>query len=70
MITSSSKFWYPWIRCNGKGPRTHKNEKKLILFNIIDSNFKCFYQILSLFDMYMDIDEKIAWKQDGHIFYN
>ena len=38
---------------------------KSIYFNILDLSSN---QIVSVFDMLIDIDERIAWKQDGHIF--
>ena len=39
-------------------------EKKYIFFHILGLNLKISYQIVSLFDMYMDMGERIAGKQD------
>ena len=41
-----------------------KYEKKYIFFHILGLNLKISYQIISLFDMYMDMGERIAGKQD------
>ena len=38
--------------------------KKSIFFHILDLNLKISYQIASLFDMYIDMSERIAGKQD------
>ena len=57
------KFSFTWIRC--KGPPGHpKYEKKYIFFHILGLNLKISYKIVSLFDMYMDMGERIAGKQD------
>ena len=42
-----------------------KYEKKYIFFHILGLNLKISYQIVSLFDMYMDMGERIAGKQDS-----
>ena len=39
-------------------------KKKYIFFHILGLNVKISYQIVSLFDMYIDIGERIAGKQD------
>ena len=62
----------PWnFRLSGfniRAPRTppHPNMKKkvYICFHILGLNLKISYQIVSLFDMYMDMGERIAGKQD------
>ena len=38
--------------------------KKSIIFHILGLNLKISYQIVSLFDMYIDMGERIAGKQD------
>ena len=38
--------------------------KKSIFFHILGLNLKISYQIASLFDMYIDMGERIAGKQD------
>ena len=38
--------------------------KKLFCFHILGLNLKLSYQIASLCDMYIDMDERIAGKQD------
>ena len=38
--------------------------KKVFYFFILGLNLKMYYQIVSLFDMYMDMGERIAGKQD------
>ena len=38
--------------------------KKNIFFHILGLNIKISYQIVSLFDMYIDMGERIAGKQD------
>ena len=45
-------------------PGPPKYEKKYIFFHILGLNLKISYQIVSLFDMYMDRGERIAGKQD------
>ena len=45
-------------------PGPPKYEKKVYLFHILGLNLKISYQIVSLFDMYMDMGERIAGKQD------
>ena len=39
-------------------------KKKVYFFHILGLNLKISYQIVSLFDMYMDMGERIAGKQD------
>ena len=39
-------------------------KKKYIFFHILGLNLKISFQIVSLFDMYMDMGERIAGKQD------
>ena len=57
------KFLFTWVR--HKGPPGHpKYEKKVIFFHILGLNLKISYQIVSLFDMYMDMGERIAGKQN------
>ena len=38
--------------------------KKSIFFHILGFNLKIYYQIVSLFDMYIYMGERIAGKQD------
>ena len=38
--------------------------KKVYIFHILGLNFKISYHIASLFDMYIDMGERIAGKQD------
>ena len=45
-------------------PGPPKYEKKSIFFHILGLNLKISYQIVSLFDMYIDMGERIAGKQD------
>ena len=40
-------------------------KKKVYFFHILGLNLKISYQIVSLFDMYIDMGERIAGKQDG-----
>ena len=58
----------PWnFRSPGfdiRAPLDPPNMKKYILFHILGLNLKISYQIVSLFDMYMDMGERIAGKQD------
>ena len=56
------KFSFTWVRCKGP-PGPPKYEKKYIFFHILGLNLKISYQIVSLFDMYMDMGERIAGKQ-------
>ena len=52
-----------WVR--RKGPQDPPNmKKKYIFFHILGLNLKISYQIASLFDMYIDMGERIAGKQD------
>ena len=39
-------------------------KKSIYFFHILGLNLKISYQIVSLFDMYMDMGERIAGKQD------
>ena len=39
-------------------------KKKVYFFYILGLNLKISYQIVSLFDMYIDMGERIAGKQD------
>ena len=39
-------------------------KKKVYFFHILGLNLKISYQIVSLFDMYIDLGERIAGKQD------
>ena len=39
-------------------------KKKVYFFHILGLNLKISYQIVSLFDMYMDMGERIAGMQD------
>ena len=50
------KFSFNWVR--RKGPTAS------IFFHILGLNIKHSYQIASLFDMYIDMGERIAGKQD------
>ena len=56
-------FSFTWVRHKGP-PGPHKYEKKVYLFHILGLSFKISYQIVSLFDMYIDMGERIAGKQD------
>ena len=57
------KISFTWVRRKGP-PGPPKYEKKYIFFHILGLNLKNSYQIVSLFDMYMDMGERIAGKQD------
>ena len=39
-------------------------KKRIFFFHILGLNLKISYQIVSLLDMYMDMGERIAGKQD------
>ena len=57
------KFSFTWVW--RKGPPGHpKYEKKVYFFHILGLNLKISYQIVSLFDMYIDMGDTIAGKQD------
>ena len=56
---SALKFSFTWVRRNTP-PGPPKYEKKYYL----GLNLKMSYQIASLFDMYIDMGERIAGKQD------
>ena len=57
------KFSFTWVRHKGP-PGPPKYDKKYLFFHILGLNLKHSYQIVSLFDMYMDMGERIAGKQD------
>ena len=57
------KFSFTWVRRKGP-PGPPKYEKKVYFFHILGLNLKISYQIVSLFDMYMDMGERISRKQD------
>ena len=57
------KISFTWVRCKGP-PGPPKYEKKYIFFHILGLNLKISFQIVSLFDMYMDMGKRIAGKQD------
>ena len=59
------------LSCNCSSPmfdisatRTPQIWKKVYFFHILGVNLKFSYQIVSLFDMYIDMGERIAGKQD------
>ena len=58
----------PWnFRSPGfdiRAPRTPQIWKISIFFHILGLNLNISYQIVSLFDMYIDMGERIAGKQD------
>ena len=56
------KFGNPGF--NVKAPEVPQIWTKWYLFHILDLNFKSYYQIASLFHMYIDMGERIAEKQD------
>ena len=60
---SALKFSFTWVQHKAP-PRTPQILKKVYFFHILGLNLKISYQIVSLFDMYMDMGERIAWKQD------
>ena len=63
MHMSVLKFSFTWVR--HKGPPGPPNMKKSIFFlHILGLNLNISYQIVSLFDMYIDMGERIAGKQD------
>ena len=57
------KFLFTWVRRKGP-PGPPKYEKKVYFFHILGLNLKISYQIVSLFDIYIDMGERIAGKQD------
>ena len=57
------KFSFTSVRLKGP-PGPPKYEKKVYFFHILGLNLKMYYQIASLFHMYMDMGERIAAKQD------
>ena len=53
----------PWVRHKGlQGPP--KYEQNVYIFHILGLNLTISYQIASLFDMYIDMGERIAGKED------
>ena len=61
----------PWNFCSPgfdiRAPQDPPNMKKKVdFFHILGLNLKISYQIVSLFDMYMDMGERIAGEQDRH----
>ena len=59
------KFSFTWVWHKAPPPQDPPNMKKSIyFFHILSLNLKISYQIVSLFDMYMDMGERIAGKQD------
>ena len=60
-------FWYPWVRLDAhQDPiKMKKNTNKIIAY--FGLNLKRFYPIASLFDMLIDMGERIAGKQNGPI---
>ena len=57
------KFSFTWVRHKGP-PGTPKYEIKVYFFQILGLDLKISYQIVSFFDMYIDMGERIAGKQD------
>ena len=57
------QFSVTWVRHKAP-PGPPKYEKKVYIFHILGLNLKISYQIVSLFDMYIDMGERIAGKQD------
>ena len=57
------KFSFTWVRRKCP-PGPPKYEKNVYFFHILGLNFKISYYIVSLFDMYIDMGERIAGKQD------
>ena len=57
------KFSFTWVRRKAP-PGPPKYEKKYYFFHILGLNLKMSYQIASLFDMYIDMGERMAGKQD------
>ena len=61
------KFLFTWVRHKGPaGPP--QILKKFIFFHILGLNLKISYQIVSLFDMYIDTGERIAGKKIGLVW--
>ena len=60
------KFSFTWVRRKAPPgpPRTPQIWKKKLFFHNLGLNLKMSYQIASLFHMYIDMGERIAWKQD------
>ena len=56
------KFSFTWVR--RKGPPGPPKYKKVNFYHILGLNLKISYQIVSLFDMYIYMGERIAGKQD------
>ena len=57
------KFSLTWVWHKGP-PGPPKYEKNIYFFHILGLNLKMSNQIVSLFDMYMDMGERMAGKQD------
>ena len=58
------KFSFTWVRHKGPPGPPKYDKKSIYFFHILGLNLKISYQIVSLFDMYMDMGERIAGKQD------
>ena len=59
------KFSFTWVRHKGpQDPQIWKKKLYIYFFHILGLNLKISYQIVSLFDMYIDMGERIAGKQD------
>ena len=56
------KFSFTWVR--RKAPQGPPKYEKKYFFHILGLDLKMSYQIASLFDMYIDMGERIAGKQD------
>ena len=61
------QFSVTWVRHKAP-PGPPKYEKKVYFFHILGLNLKNSYQIVSLFDMYIDMGERIAGKQDSPVW--
>ena len=59
---TAMEFSFTWVRHKGP-PGPPKYEKKYIFCHILGLNLIS-YQIVSVFDMYIDMGERIAGKQD------
>ena len=59
------KFSFTWVRHKGPpGPPKYLKKSFFFFFHILGLNLKISYQIVSLFDMHIDMGERIAGKQD------
>ena len=64
MMRSYWKFSFTWVRHKGPpGPPPPPNMKKSTFLHILGLSFKISYQIAPLFEMYIDMGERIAGKQ-------